>query len=747
MTAERQRIEVRGVVQGVGFRPFVARLATELGLAGAVSNDETGVVIEVEGPGPLLTEFAARLRLDAPPLASVLSVTSRAGTPSGEREFRIVAGTPAAGARTLVPADVATCADCLREMRDPADRRYRHPFITCTNCGPRFTIVTDLPYDRPNTTMARFDMCAACAAEYANPDDRRYHAQPISCHNCGPRLRFVHDGNTARGEDAVAAARELLRSGRILAVKGIGGFHLACDATDAHAVARLRDRKHRPDKPFAVMARDLRTAALAVGLDAAGERALTAPARPVVLLPRRPGSGVADPVAPGLAELGVLLPYAPVHHLLFAGTEFHFLVMTSGNLSDEPLCYDDEDALSRLDGLADGFLLHDRPIATPGEDSVVTSETPIRRSRGYAPLPVALPDRGPVVLAVGAEVKNTFCVTREELAFCSAHNGDVGTLESRTAFGRAVEHVLALHAVRPEALVADAHPGYVTRSWAEQRAAETGVPLISVQHHHAHLASLLAEHGRVGTPAVGVVFDGTGYGCDQHVWGGEILGVGENIAEFERLAHLAEFPLAGGDRAVRNPYRVALALTGGAWRPDGIDPAEVDVVLAQLRTGVGCVPTTSVGRLFDGVAALLGVRARVTYEAQAAIELEALARTATRAAPLEFSRLSHRTLVRGILAAVANGHDRAELALGFHHALAAGTADVVVELAAARGVRTVGLSGGVFQNRLLLALLAGALREAGLTVLTHAVVPPNDGGLCLGQAVVGRAVLREKGER
>lgn len=776
-TTTGRSIEVRGVVQGVGFRPHVARLAAAHGIAGEVGNDELSVFIEAEGTTDALDAFLGALVEEAPPLASVLDVRVTDRAPSGAAGFRIVPSRHRIGARTLVPPDVAVCDDCLAELRDPGDRRHRHPFITCTNCGPRFTIITDLPYDRPATTMRDFPLCAACAREYADPGDRRHHAQPVSCHACGPRLWWEQvtdadactDTDTGTGtvvlgdDDVLTRAQAMLAAGRIVAVKGIGGFHLACDATSAAAVELLRARKHRPDKPLAVMARDLDEARRVVELSPAAEAALCQPSRPIVLLPGRTDGPLAGAVAGDLDEVGVMLPYAPLHHLLFApvpgrpGTGAPpLLVMTSGNLADEPLAFTNDDARARLSRLADGFLMHDREIAVPCEDSVVSvvdgEEVPVRRSRGYTPLPVALPAElgaGPTVLAVGAEVKNTFCLVREDLAFCSAHIGDMGSLESRAAFGRSVDQLVRLRDAEPELVVADLHPGYATRRWAEDHAAGIGRPLLTVQHHHAHLASLLVDRERVGTPVLGLAYDGTGYGCDGQVWGGELLAMGTDLATFERAGHLAPLVLPGGDAAVRNPFRTALALLAGAdvapdWSPAGVPAAEVALVRSQVTTGTACIATTSVGRLFDGVAALLGGRQRVGYEAQAAVELEVLARGARGVVPLAMpvvdGLIDWRPTVRGIVAALGGGEDPAAVARGFHEALARASAELVVVEAARRDIGVVGLTGGVFANRELVAALRHRLADAGLEVLTHRRVPCNDAGLALGQAAIGRAI-------
>ncbi|GAA2547073.1 carbamoyltransferase HypF [Pseudonocardia hydrocarbonoxydans] len=755
MTQVRWRVTVTGVVQGVGFRPFVHRAATELGLSGFVGNDAAAVFVEAQGPRASVEELVRRLAADAPPLAHVAAVRATGVELRPGGGFEIVASAQAGGARTAIPPDVAVCDDCVAELFDPADRRYRHPFVTCTNCGPRFTIVRGLPYDRPATTMAGFPMCAACAREYHDPADRRFHAQPIACPDCGPTLTFRWHGDdipVARMSRlaGVGAARAALADGHVVAVKGIGGYHLACDARSEDAVAALRARKARGGKPFAVMVRDLDAARALAEVDADEAAVLTSPARPVVLLRRRPGAAVADGVAPGSPWLGVLLPYTPVHHLLLE--HGGALVMTSANRSDEPICFTDDDERERLPALADAVLTHDRPIHVPCDDSVVRvvdgHELPVRRSRGYAPLPVDLGREVPAVLAVGAELKNTFCVTDGRLAFCSAHVGDMGTLETLRAFERAVGQLTGLRG-RPARLAADLHPAYRTRAWAEDRAGER--PLDLVQHHHAHVVALLAEHGRLGEPIVGVAFDGTGYGTDHTVWGGEILRLGPDSHRFTRVAHLAPVPLPGGDAAVRHPRRMALAhlhAAGIAWAADlppvaACTDAERRVLAAQLASGTGCVPTTSVGRLFDAVASLLGVRHTVTHEGQAAMELEALAAGDGPALRLG-ADLDPAPVLAGLVEGLRAGVPVAALASAFHEALAAAVAEVVARVCG--GVGLVGLTGGAFQNVLLLRLTRRRLQDAGFTVLVHRVVPPNDGGLALGQAAVSAlTALDEEG--
>jgi hydrogenase maturation protein HypF len=759
--AERLRLTITGVVQGVGFRPFVHRLATSLGLTGFVGNDARSVFAEIQGPRGGVAEFRRRLRSDAPPLALITSVTSSVLDVRPEDGFRIVASTDAAGARTLVPPDVATCDDCLRELFDPADRRYRHPFITCTNCGPRFTIITDLPYDRPATTMAGFPMCATCRSEYEDPGDRRFHAQPIACPGCGPVLRL----GALTGDDAVTRAQDIINGGGILAVKGIGGYHLACRADDSRAVAELRRRKARDGKPLAVLARDLATARRLAVIGDDEEAVLTSPARPIVLLRCAGSPEVAANVAPGNPLLGLMLPYSPVHHLLLTGPAARdALVFTSANISDEPLCYTDADERDRLPRLADAILTHDRPVHVPCDDSVVRvsadgSQFPIRRSRGYAPLPVSLGvSAGQTVLAVGAELKNSCCLTDGDSAFCSAHIGDMGNVETLRAFEKAVGQLVTLHKSPPELIVADLHPAYLTRDWAENHTGEPGEPsLCLVQHHHAHVASLLAEHGRLGDEIIGVAFDGTGYGCDDTIWGGEILLTGAGpfasaSGGFARAGHLRPVPLAGGDAAVRNPCRTALSYLAAAAVPwaAALPPvaetsvSERKVLTAQLSSDSGgSVKCSSMGRLFDAMAALIGVRQRISYEAQAAIELEIMADGVS--STLDYSGwlpvgddgvIDFRPLVRAVAEGMLTGVRPAVLARGFHEAVADAVAASARRVRAAHGTGVVGLTGGVFQNVLLTRLCRARLEEQGFEVLTHRLVPPNDGGLALGQAAI-----------
>jgi hydrogenase maturation protein HypF len=774
-TAVRLRIRVAGLVQGVGFRPFVHRLATGLDLAGHVGNDTEGVFIEVEGPRATLDGFLARLVSDAPPAAHVERVTSCELPSTDDPGFSIVESDGGGAVHTFVSPDLATCDDCLAELFDRRDRRARYPFINCTNCGPRFTITLGLPYDRPQTTMHGFDMCAACASEYHDPSDRRFHAQPVACPACGPRLWFEDGATVRRGTDAaLAAAQRALAAGAVIAVKGLGGYHLACDATSDLAVRRLRARKQRVEKPFAVMARDLGHAAVTVAdIEPAEARLLSSMERPIVLVRRKGDTAVSALVAPGNPRLGLLLPYTPLHHLLFApvpgappGTEPPVvLVMTSGNLTDEPICFEDEDARTRLADLADAWLLHNRPIHVPCDDSVLQvdpvtgDEVPLRRSRGYAPLPVHLPFEAAPTLAVGGELKNTFCLAAGRDAFMSQHIGDMGSLETWAAFERSVDQLSGLYQIDTGRVAADAHPGYLTRRWADDVA---GAGVAEVYHHHAHVASVMAEHGVEPDQAVvGIAFDGTGYGPDGTIWGGEVLVA--RYGDFERVAHLRSLPLPGGDGAVRRPSRAALAhlWAGGIdWSADlppvaATPAAERRVLAQQLEHGVGCVPTSSMGRLFDAVSSLVGLRHEATYEAQAAMELQWAAEAfyeSNAASPPAYrfavvgsggdagdagvDAIDPGPVLCSVVADWRAGVEVGAIAAGFHAAVARLVGDVAERHCARADVAAVALTGGVFQNVLLLGLARRELDDRGLNVLTHRLVPPNDGGIALGQAAV-----------
>lgn len=761
MTRQRLRICAHGVVQGVGFRPFVYTTAAALGLSGSVRNDSSGAIIEVEGDTSAIGDFLDRLKNHPPPLAVIESVQTQDIPICGGTGFAITDTSHSGGGRTLASPDVAICDDCAAEQRDPGNRRYRHPFVNCTNCGPRFTIIATLPYDRATTTMADFPMCPDCAREYADPADRRFHAQPVCCPQCGPSLNFRdHDGVTTGGEAGLRCARNLLRDGGILAVKGIGGYHLACDAANGAAVATLRRRKRRGDKPFAVMVPDLATARGIADVNDAAAQLLSGIQRPIVLLPKRTDTALSALVAPHNPDIGVMVAYTPLHALLFGlpgdepGPEV--LVMTSGNLGGEPICFTDADAVDRLAALADGWLLHNRAILVPCDDSVVRvmdrDEMPIRRSRGYAPLPVALPVPVAPTLAVGADLKNTFGVADGKYAWLSQHVGDMDDLATLSAFDAAQQHLQELTGVVPEKLVADAHPGYRSTAWAHRNAG--GRPVRTVQHHHSHIAAVMAEHGLDGSSQVlGFAFDGTGYGPDGAIWGGEVMVA--DYKGYQRVAQLRYAPLAGGDVSVERPYRMALSHLWAAGLPWSDDlppvqgcPDDGGAVLAhQLQTGLGCVPTSSMGRLFDAVAALAGVRQTVDYEAQAAIELEGLSRGADcGAVTYAFDIIAGdpvlidpTPVLRAVIDDQRAGTPAGVIGARFHQAVAG----VVVALAelesAVTGIRIVALSGGVFQNALLLGLVLGGLRAKGFEVITHRHVPPNDGGIALGQLLVGNS--------
>lgn len=748
-------LQVHGVVQGVGFRPFVYGLARDLALVGWVRNTGSGVEIEVSGPDQSLDAFIARLNQEAPPLARIdrVEVTPTAG--NGHPAFEIRSSESRRGGFQPVPPDVSVCPDCLSELFDPNDRRYRYPFINCTNCGPRFTIIRDLPYDRPATTMAKFALCPACAAEYADPLDRRFHAQPVACPDCGPQLQLQPTGEAS--EQALQRARELLAQGRIVAVKGLGGFHLACDATNLPAVRRLRERKRREGKPFAVMLPDLAAADQQCVLDQAARSLLTSQERPIVVLQRQPACTIVSEVAPGQPTLGVMLPYTPLHYLLLErAPDFpQALVMTSGNLSDEPIAIDNREAIQRLSSLADAFLIHDRAIHARCDDPVLqvyrrsadpAAAYPLRRGRGYAPYPIQVAWQMPPILAAGPELKNTFCLTRQRYAFLSQHIGDLSNYETLRAYQQAIAHFERLFRIQPELLAYDLHPDYLATRYALERAAAAGLPAVGVQHHHAHIAACLAENDQPADhPVIGVAFDGTGYGTDGTIWGGEILLA--DYREFRRTFSLKPVRLPGGELAIRHPWRQALAwlqLTGHAWDADlecvRAAPAEALPVLQwQLELGTNAPWTSSMGRLFDAVAALAGIRQSVSYEAQAAIELEAWVDPDVQGAyRFELSRgiIDPSPVIAGVLRDRAAGRSAPSIAARFHNGVARMVGEVCEAVGQATGVDTVALSGGVWQNLTLLRKTVSILEQAGFTVLLHRKVPPNDGGVSLGQAVV-----------
>jgi len=755
----RVRLYVRGTVQGVGFRPFVYRLAHELGLTGWVGNDPAGVVIEVEAGEPELARFRERLRGEAPPHAAIVDLREQRIPVVGQPGFEIRASRAAGEPTALVLPDLATCDACLAELYDAADRRHGYPFINCTHCGPRFTIVRALPYDRPNTTMAGFVLCPGCGSEYRDPEDRRFHAQPNACPVCGPHLRLLDSEGVAltpAGDDraAVEAAALAIADGRIVAVKGIGGFLLLCAAGNGPAVHALRQRKHRPRKPFAVMARDLAAAAAIVEVNAEAAALLAGADAPIVLLPRRPNAAVVPEVAPGNPYLGVMLPCAPLLHLLLAHTHGP-VVATSGNLSEEPICIAEEEALVRLHGIADIFLSHDRPIQRHVDDSVawiVNGQARLlRRARGHAPLPIRLAEPVRPLLAVGAQLKNAVAVARGRDAFLSQHIGDLETPESQQAFTAVIGDLLSFYAVEPLAIAHDLHPDYSATAWAASVGAELpGRPvLFAVQHHHAHLASCLADNGATGT-ALGVIWDGTGLGTDGTIWGGEFLR--GDAAGFQRVAHFRPFRLPGGDAAVVEPARVALSLLHQLFGDDVFDldlPAlarmpegKRRVLQRMLAAAVNSPLTSSAGRLFDGVAAMLDLIGTASYEGEAAMALEfavAPEETGRYHLPmLEPGELDWRPALRELLADLRAGVERGRIAARFHNALV----HAAVTVAERAGERRVALSGGCFQNRVLTERLAAALRARSFEVLEHRQVPPNDGGIALGQIAVAAARLR-----
>ncbi len=768
--AIRAQVVVRGIVQGVGFRPFVYRLAQEHQLSGWVLNSTQGVVIEVEGPRQRIDGFIAGLKASPPPQAVIEKVETNLLPPVGYSSF-IVEASREGSEFVLISPDICICADCLNELQNSQDRRWAYPFINCTNCGPRFTIISDIPYDRPKTTMSAFTMCPRCDDEYHNPADRRFHAQPNACPRCGPQLELAMNG--ARPAEAplrrepIEGVRRLLAEGAIVAVKGLGGFHLACDATNADAVATLRERKQRVDKPFAVMSLDVDTVRRYCQVSEGEAQLLESPARPIVLLRRKPGSPIAAQVAPANNNLGVMLPYTPLHYLMLgdgATPAPLALVMTSGNMSEEPIAIGNQEALERLSPLADYFLLHDRDIYVRCDDSVTRlfrgREAMLRRSRGYAPFPIRLNLELKEILACGAELKNTFCLTKGTYAFLSQHIGDMENYETFASYQASVEHFQRLFRVNPQAVAYDLHPDYLATRYALELAEAQGLRRVPVQHHHAHVVSCMAENG-VDAEVIGVALDGTGYGTDGHIWGGEFLLA--DCRRFRRLGHLKYVPLPGGEAAIKRPYRMAVSHLLSALGEEALDlplelwaqigEAELALVRRMMAAKVNCPLTSSCGRLFDAVSALLGVRGVVNYEGQAAIELEMLAAEGVDEV-YDWSRPSSYPIIidpapvlRGVVSDLRRGVDRAVISAKFHNTIA----DIIVGVSqAARertGINRVALSGGVFQNMYLLGRTLDGLERQGFEALIHHQVPANDGGIALGQAVIANARLSRRKER
>jgi len=756
MPRVRFEVRVEGIVQGVGFRPYVFALAGRLGLAGSVVNNSSGVTLEIEGDRDLTARFMAALERDAPPLALIERVTSREIPLRGATAFVIAPSDHAAERTTLISPDVATCDDCLSELFDPTDRRFRYPFINCTNCGPRFTIIREVPYDRAATTMSAFAMCRDCASEYRDVADRRFHAQPVACPACGPRLTLLDGRGWTAGGDPIEEAARLIAAGHVLAVKGLGGYHLAADAMSEPAVAALRARKHREEKPFAIMARDLEAARRLVLLDEAEERLLVSPSRPIVLASRRPDARLAASIAPGNRVLGIMLPYTPVHHLLARAITAP-IVLTSGNVSDEPITFRDDDAHERLSGIADAYLTHDRPIHIRTDDSVMRAfrgtSLPVRRARGYAPRPIALTWPVPrPLLACGGELKNTFCLVKGRQAFLSHHIGDLENYEALHAFTEGIAHFRRLFDIEPEVVAHDLHPEYLSTKWAHE---QEGVTLVGVQHHHAHVASCLADNAEAG-PVIGVALDGLGYGTDGTLWGGEFFIA--DLAGFTRIGHLATVPMPGGAAAIKEPWRMAAVYLDEAF--PGQIPAlpsmasmarhadRWQAVLTLARSGFASPWTSSAGRLFDAVSALLGIRQQISYEGQAAIELEQLADPAETGAYAAALRQTSGVfeilgvdLVRAVVEDLQGGVPAPTIAARFHNGLAGAIVHGCQVGRDRAGLATVALSGGVFQNILLLERAVDRLERAGFRVLSHRQVPPNDGGISLGQAVVAAHCL------
>ena len=754
------RVRVQGIVQGVGFRPFIFKLAEAGGLCGQVANTSSGVDIHVEGDPERIEAFIRAIRAQAPPLAQITAVKPRRADPGNYKAFQIIPSRSEGDRATLISPDVSICGDCLRELRDSQDRRFGYPFTNCTNCGPRYTIIDDVPYDRPKTSMRSFRMCPACQAEYDNPRDRRFHAQPNACHDCGPQVALEGpDGMAARGEDAIRATARLLSDGRIVAVKGLGGYHLAVDATNNDAVARLRRRKQREEKPLALMAPDLATIRTFARIDPDEVEVLTSPQRPIVLVRKRRPNAIAPAVSPRNAWFGVMLPYTPLHYLLLAHG-FTALVMTSGNLSEEPIAIGNRDARQRLAPIADALLVHDREIYLRCDDSIVRKTAGVtrflRRSRGYVPVPVFLRRSQPSVLACGGELKNTVCLLKEDRAFVSQHIGDLENLATYEFYQATIDHLQRILKISPEVLACDLHPDYLSTRYARER---NDRPRVEVQHHHAHIVSTMAENHLEGR-VIGLAFDGTGYGTDGTIWGGEIL-----LAEaggFERAAYLAPVPMPGSAAAIKEPWRMAvsyLAHTFEARYQDvdipflsAVDRRQAELLVAMGEKGINAPLTSSLGRLFDGIAALIGLRHRVAFEGQAAMELE-MTISAEDAGEYDYGwkpvgdsrRIEIAPIVAGVVADLVRGTPAPRISRRFHTTLTALFTALCDEIRAQTGLDRVALSGGVFQNAVLATELARRLEQSGFRVYTQRLVPPNDGGLSLGQALAAAAIWKGAG--
>ena len=756
-----RKIQIKGIVQGVGFRPFVYGLAEKYTITGWVCNSSAGVEIIANGQESEISSFISTIKTQPPPLSKIDSVKIEEIAPENFSDFKILQSEALPGEFIPISPDMSICDDCLRELFDPKDRRFRYPFINCTNCGPRFTIIKDIPYDRPLTSMASFRMCEACREEYETPLDRRFHAQPVACEECGPQIWFEdHIGNHTFGEAGLQTARQWIKDGKIIAIKGLGGFHLACDALNELALENLRSRKKRSDKPFAVMVFNTSIAEKHCDMNPTERSLLESKEKPIVILKRKPKSEIPASIAPGVNTLGIMLPYTPLHYLIMEPERGfpEVLVMTSGNLSEEPIAYTNSSAISELDHIADGFLLHDREIETRVDDSVITEIRTkryfYRRSRGFAPDPVRLDLELRPVLAVGAELKNTFCLTRDNYAFLSHHIGDLQNLETLQAFEEGIPHYEGLFKIKAGAIACDLHPDYLSTQYAEKRSCNENLPLIRVQHHHAHLASVLADNNWVtDDPVIGISFDGTGFGLDGNIWGGEFLYGG--YAQFERKLHLEYMPLPGGDSATLHPAKIAAAYlwkNGIEWADDitsiqSFTPVQRSILLTQLERDINCQRTSSLGRLFDAVASLAGLRHEVNYEAQSAIELEnSINLEQEKAYHFEFDiqQIKIAPVLEAIILDIQNSVTKSDIAAKFHNSVRFMVLEGCNKISQETGCRTIALSGGVWQNKFLISHAIADLEEVGFRVLVHHQVPANDGGLALGQALIANFLLNKK---
>ncbi|MBC8377413.1 MAG: carbamoyltransferase HypF [FCB group bacterium] len=749
----RRRLTINGIVQGVGFRPFIYSLARDIGLVGSVYNTSDGVKVELQGNITQLDQFESRLHAEAPPLSTIISVDIEDITAQDDSEFTIVASHDNTSVSTLISPDVALCDDCKAELFEEKNSRYKYPFINCTNCGPRYTIIENIPYDRPFTSMKHFPLCKACHTEYQDPGDRRFHAQPNACPECGPHVWLTDQkGERIESTDPVSKTVELLLVGKILAIKGLGGFHLAVDACNADAVAQLRLAKGRDAKPLALMVRDLATAQTLVYLSQLEIETLGSIQAPILLCTSKLDTNIAPNIAPGNDRLGIMLPYTPLHHLLLSG-KLDTLVMTSANFSEEPICIDNDEALTRLADLADFFLLHNRDIYLRTDDSVVMELSgeirPIRRSRGYAPRPIFTRRKGPSILAVGGELKNVVGLSKDEKVFLSQHIGDLENLEAFEFFKMTIAHIQRIFEIEPELIVHDLHPEYLSTKWAKDQ----NIPLLGVQHHHAHLAACMAENS-LEEPVIGIIMDGTGYGTDGTIWGGEFL-VGDPTG-FERKAHFEPMPLPGGEAAIRSPWRIGLGYLHqvfGTNLPDipALKDHDIQPIIQMLNANINSPLTSSCGRLFDAVAALSGGRQEIRYEAQAAIEFMQAAgnRLGSDYSNFEFQQseseqtISITNVMHDLVQRIQAGKNIESISQWFHYSLIKTFTSISLELSRETGIKQLVLSGGVFQNNLLIEGLQTELNQAGLEVFTHAQVPTNDGGLALGQVIIGQNYLRK----